>query len=219
MGSAEELTRTLDTLSRIMKEATSRLWTRMAGWTREQLLDAGALTYFAVVKDLAHVAGVFEVEDWLEIDPRAERFRPILNDEFGNAALGELVGSLTLPSQQISPFSMMQHNDGPRRVFTPLPLSVLAGDDYVPSVGPILHGSSNLDPKVDRYQTSRGRLTLAEYNRLAQAHVPADCEDRLRFLCETWVKYNPQAPLAAELYELAQRQSRTLAGRGIGRSD
>jgi len=49
------------------------------------------------------VAGVFEVDDWLTIDPRAERFRPLLNDEYGNAALGALVGGITLPSQQMSP--------------------------------------------------------------------------------------------------------------------
>lgn len=215
MGSAEELTRTLNELTVTMKEATNRLWMRMAGWTRDQLLDAGALVYFAIIKDLAHVAGVFEVEDWLEIDPRAERFRPLLNDEFGNAALGELVGSLTMPSQQTSPFGMMRHNDGPRQAFTPLPLSVLSGEDYVPSIGPIQRGRSNLEPKRDCYRTSRGRLTLAEYNNLAQQNVPAECEERYRFLCETWVKYNAQSPLADELYKVAQRGSRTQANRGL----
>ncbi|MDB6001732.1 MAG: hypothetical protein JWP52_3431 [Rhizobacter sp.] len=214
MGSAEELTRKLNELTAVMKEATNRLWIRMAGWTREQLLDAGALVYFAIVKDLAHVAGVFEVEDWLEIDPRAERFRPLLNDEYGGTALGELVGSITLPSQQTTPFGMMQHNNGPRRTLTPIPLSVLAGEDYVPSVGPIQRGTSSLDAKVDRYTTSRGRLTLAEYNRLAQAHVPVECEDRFRFLCETWVKYNAHTEQADELYKVTQRKSRTLANRG-----
>jgi hypothetical protein len=214
MDSPEVLTQKLNELTAVMKEATNRLWLRMAGWTREQLLDAGALVYFAVFKDLAHVAGVFEVEDWLEIDPRAERFRPLLNDEFGGTALGELVGSITLPSQQTTPFGMMQHNNGPRRMLTPLPLSVLAGEDYVPSVGPIQRGTSNLDAKVDRYTTSRGRLTLAEYNRLAQEHVPLECEDRFRFLCETWVKYNAHTAQADELYKVTQRKSRSLVNRG-----
>lgn len=35
--------------------------------------------------------GVYEVEDWIKIDERANRFRPLLNDEFGHDFLGELV--------------------------------------------------------------------------------------------------------------------------------
>ncbi|CAN5491351.1 hypothetical protein BH10PSE12_BH10PSE12_07300 [soil metagenome] len=216
MGSAEELTDKFRELSGILKEATNRLWVRMAGWNREQLLDAGALVYFAVIKDLAHVAGVFEIEDWLEIDPRAERFRPLLNDEFSNTFLGELVGSISMPSQKTSPFKMMQHSNAAAHVLTPLPLSVLANEDYVPSSGPIQPGASHLDPKVDRYRTTRGALTLVEYNRLAQENRPAMCEDRYRFLCETWVKYNADSALADELYKVEQRQSRTLHGHGTG---
>jgi hypothetical protein len=212
MGSREELTATFRSLTEVFKEATNGLWMRMAGWTRDQFLDAGALVYFAVCKELAHVAGVFEVDDWLTIDPRAERFRPLFNDEYGNAALGALVGGITLPSQQMSPFTMMQHSNGPTRVFTPLPYAVLAGEDYVGSSGPIQDGATHLDPKVDRYRTSRGVLGLEEYNRLAREQVPAACEDRYRFLCETWVKYNSGTPLADELYALERRGSRTLTG-------
>ena len=188
---------------------------RMAGWNRDQLLDAGALVYFAVCKDLAHVAGVFAVEDWLEIDPRAERFRPLLNDEYSNTFLGELVAGVTLPGQQLSPFAMMQHSDRPTRIFTPIPYAILAGEDYIASVGPILRGSSNLVPKVDRYQTSKGVLTLAEYNHEAQKAIPETCQERYRFLCETWVKYHSDTPLADELYRVEQRRSRTLKDAGI----
>lgn len=216
MGSAEELTRTLTGLTTVMKDAMQKLWTRMAGWSRDQLVDAGLLMYSSIIKDLAHVAGVYEVEDWLEIDPRVERFRPLMNDEVANALLTELVGTVTLPSQQTSPFGMMRHNDGPRQFYTPLPLSVLAGEDYISTVGEPQRGSSHLGPKIDRYRTSRGTLTLAEYNRLAREHVPTECEDRWRFLCETWVKYNAQSSEANDLYKLAQRTSRTLAGRGTG---
>ena len=219
MASREELIQTFRALNEVMKDATNKLWVRMAEWSREQLLDAGALVYFAVIKDLAHVAGVFEVEDWLEIDPRAERFRPLLNDEYAAAVLGELVGSLTLPNQRVSPFTMMQHNNAASRMFTPLPLSILSGEDYVPSAGLPRRGGSNLEAKVDRYQTSRGRLTLAEYNRLAQEHTPEICSDRYRFLCETWLKYNADTPLADELYKIEQRQSRTRKDRGAKRGE
>ena len=61
MGSAGELTDTFDTLNGIFKDATNKLWLRIAGWTRDQMIDAGALTYFDIIKDLAHVAGVYEV--------------------------------------------------------------------------------------------------------------------------------------------------------------
>ena len=215
MDSRDELVTTFRQLNDTLKDATRKLWMRMAEWSRDQLLEAGALMYFAVVKDLAHVAGVFEVADWLEIDPRADRFRPLLNDEFGNTALGELVGLLSLPGQRTTPFGMMQHSNQPTRMFTPLPYSVLAGEDYVPSCGPIKPGTTMIDAKIDRYTTTRGTLTLAEYNRLAREHIPEICADRYRFLCETWVKHNAHTPLADELYMLEQQHSRTLKGKGI----
>jgi hypothetical protein len=218
MNSAEELTRTFRTLNNILKDATNKLWTRMAGWSRDQLLDAGALVYFAIVKDLAHVAGVFAVEDWLQIDPRADRFRPILNDEFASSALGELVGGISLPSQQISPFAMMQHSGRAARVFTPLPYSVLAGEDFVGSAGGIMAGKSHLDTKIDRYRTTQGVLTLDEYNRRACEHVPVVCSDTYRFLCETWVKYHPDDPRREELYRLERTHSRTLRESGSGQA-
>ena len=217
MGSAAELTDTFRSLNGIFKDATHKLWRRIAGWTRDQMIDAGALTYYNIMKDLAHVAGVFEVGDWLEIDPRAERFRPLLNDEFSDALLGSLVVGLDLPSERRSPYTMMQYSDAPVNVYTPLPYSVLGGDDYVPSCGPLQQGSSHLDPKVDRYRTTAGVLTLEEYNRRAREFTPAVCRDRYRHLCETWVKYNHRTPLADELYRLEQRHSRNLHDRGAGR--
>jgi hypothetical protein len=217
MGSAAELTATFNSLNGIFKDATNKLWRRIAGWTRDQMIDAGALIYYNVIKDLAHVAGVFEVEDWLTIDPRAERFRPLLNDEFSNQLLGSLVVGLDLPGSRRSPYSMMQYSDAPAKVFTPLPYSVLAGDDYVPRCGPPQLGTSHLDPKVDRYRTTAGVLTLAEYNRRAREFTPTLCQDQYRHLCETWVKYNYRTPQADELYRLEQRHSRTVKDKGAGR--
>ncbi len=216
MGSRQELTATFVRLNEVMKEATSKLWLRIAGWTRDQMLDAGALTYYNIIKDLAHVAGVFEADDWLTIDPRAERFRPLFNDEFSDQLLGSLVVAHDLPNNRQSPYQMMQLSDKPSRCYTPLPYSVLAGDEYVPSAGGIRPGTSHLDPKVDRYRTSQGLLTLAEYNRRARDFTPESCTDKYRFLCETWVKYNHRTQLAQDLYRLEQRHSRTLHDRGTG---
>jgi hypothetical protein len=214
MSSHEELTATLHSLTERIKDATNKLWQRIAGWTRDQMIDAGALTYFSICKDLAHVAGVYDPQDWMTIDERAERFRPLLNDEYSNAVLGELVGMLTLPSQRITPYAMMQHSDKPTRVFTPIPYAILRGESYVPSCGPVFPGATTLGASAGRYQTSQGILTLDEYNRRAQEWTPPICADRYRFLCETWVKYNAETPLADELYRLEQTRSRTLHGRG-----
>ena len=61
----------------------------MAGWTREQMIDAGLLVYFGVLKDVAHFAGVYEQDDWFMVDERAQRFKPLMNDEYGDRAIAE----------------------------------------------------------------------------------------------------------------------------------
>jgi hypothetical protein len=219
MGSREELTKTFLELNQQVKDATKKLWQRMAAWTRDQMIDAGAVTYFAICKDLAHIAGTYEMEDWMLIDERAERFRPLLNDEYSRDCLGELVGLLTHPSQRTNEYTMMQHSDGPTRMYTPIPYSILDGDDYTPTCGPIYPGDSCLPRKQDRYQTSRGVLTLEEFNAQVRDFKPA--AHKYRFLDATWVKSNSHTALADDMYKADQARSRNLAGKGAGlkRSD
>ena len=107
------------------------------------------------------------------IDERAERFRPLLNDEYSNALLGELVGTMTNPSQRLSEYSMMMHADTPSRMYSHIPYAVLDGGDFTRTVGPLRPGRSHLTPKQDRYTTSQGVLTLAEYNHRVRAAFPA----------------------------------------------
>ncbi len=216
MGSREELTATFIDLTARIKIATTKLWEEMAGWTRDQQLDAGALVYFAVGKEFAHIAGCYDVNDWMMIDERAERFRPLLNDEYGNLFLGELVGYISTPSQRMHDYTMMQHTDLPRRALSYFPYSMLQDDDYAPTVGPLRPGASNLSTKVDRYRTSEGVLTQEEYNRRSREFVPDVCGERFRFLCADWVKYNYDTALADELFKLEQQFSRLLKGRGAG---
>jgi hypothetical protein len=214
MASTDELTAVFNDLTDRLKQAMNSLWMRVAGWSRDQLLDAGALIYTSAMRNLAHIAGVFDADDWFAIDPRAERFRPLLNDEFAEGALGEIAGLISLPSQQASPFVMMQHGNRPARMYTPLPCSLVADHDYAPSTGELRQGTSHLAPKEDRYLTSRGKLTVAEYNAAARAHEPAASSARFRYLCETWVTYHRHTPLADELYRHEQRRSRQLLDRG-----
>src|ERR1700732_155590 len=159
MGSKEELTACFQSLTDKVKTASNKLWRRIAGWSRDQMIDAGAITYFSIVKDLAHVAGVYDVADWMEIDERAGRIRPVVNDEYSRDVLGGLCLG-TLPSHQLHGYAMMQHADLPRRLFTHVPYSILQGEDYVASCGPIYPGITHLEPKLDRYTTTRGVLSL-----------------------------------------------------------
>ena len=69
-------------------------------WLDEPAAGRWRTGLFGCAKELAHIAGVYEMEDWMMIDDRAEHFRPLLNDEYGNLFLGELVGFISCPSQK-----------------------------------------------------------------------------------------------------------------------
>jgi hypothetical protein len=213
MSSREELIATFRSLNEKVKDATARLWKRIASWSRDQMIDAGAITYFAIIKDLAHVAGVYEMEDWMLVDERAQRFRPLLNDEFSRDALAELVGYVSHPSQLLNDYMMASHNNAPKRMYTPIPFSILAGEEWTASSGPVYPGSSVLPAKVDRYRTTQGVLSLADYNARVRAQGNLGAE---RFLCETWVKYHSDSAEAKALYEAAQARSPRLRGKGAG---
>lgn len=216
MGSKDELTDTFNELTALIKDATTKLWEEMAGWTRDQQLDAGALMYYGCIKEFAHIAGVYDDDDWSLIDERADKWRPLLNDEYGNLFLGELVGYYTLPSQRMHDYYMMQHTDAPTRGLSYIPHSILATGDYTKTVGPMRPGVINLPRKNDRYRTSQGVLTLEEYNRRVQAFTPTSCSEKFRYLSGEWVKYNHDSELANELYLHEQRNSRKLEGKGAG---
>jgi hypothetical protein len=218
MGSGEELADTSHLLTGKIRTATVALWKRMAGWTRDQMMDAGALVYFSIIKDFAHVAGVYEVDDWMRIDARADKFRPLLNDEFGRDFLGELVGLVSLPSQRLHDYSMMKHKDGPVRYTSHVPYAALSEERAQTPAAPSGPGVTHLSAKIDRYTTTQGRLTLADYNARASAFRSRQMDDRYRFLCDTSVKHGMAPGDVDALYRLEQEQSRILRGKGPGLS-
>jgi hypothetical protein len=215
MSSREELIATFHRLTEQIRTATDKLWREVAGWSRDQMMDAGAITYFAICKDLAHVAGVYDPEDWIKVDERAERFRPLLNDEYSRDILGALC-TATTPTQQIHEYAMMQHADRNTRFYQLIPYSILAGEPYTSGVGETYPGITYLAEKKDIYTTSQGKMSYAEYNRLSRETIPTNASAEHGYLCETWVKYNSETPLADALYRHEQRNSRLLKDKGAG---
>jgi hypothetical protein len=215
MDSASDLADHLDDLRDRMAEATTGMWKMMAGWSREQMIDAGLLVYSGVVKDLAHFAGVYEQEDWFEVDDQAQRFKPLMNDEYGGSLIAEIVGLVSMSSQQESEYHMAKFNNGRGEMWTRVPYSILADDDWTSTVGPIGPGHTSLPAKTAGWNTTRGVLDLAENNRLARAFRPAGWD--LRFYDDdAWIKQHADDPRAQDLYRAAQASSVVLEGRGAG---
>lgn len=211
MGSAGELAETFEALTAKLKRATVELWKRMSGWSRDQMMDAGAIVYFSIIKDLAHLAGVYEFDDWMTVDVRADRFRSLFNDEFGRDFLGELVGLVDLPSQLLSSYNMMQHNNRPARYLSHLPTDAVCGAPISMEAGVTQHRA-----KQNRYTTTGGPLSLSEYNQRAGNFRPAAMAPELRNLSDSWIRWHPDDWRVRELYLLEQRASRRLAGLGAG---
>ena len=215
MESAESLTKKFNQLTDQVTEANQKLWKSMASWTRAQMLEAGALVYFNIPKDLAHVAGVYEQSDWMEIDDRAKRFIPLLNDEFGRDCLTELVGLVSLPSQVANEYTMGQHHNAPKRMYSPIPYGILNSGDYTRTSGQLYPGSS-LFNKTAKWATTKGSLTQDEYNRSVREFTPTACNREYRYVDDYWMKYHGSEKVANDLYLFTQRNSRRLKGKGSG---
>ena len=216
MDNREKLTDTFNRLLETFAQATQKLWQRIAGWSRAEMIDAGALVYFSIAKDLAHIAGVYEQSDWMEIDARARRFAPLLNDEYSRDVLTELVGLVSLPSQIANEYTMGQHSNAPKRTHSPIPYAVLRSGDYTTTCGPLYPGDTVLGPKTSKWTTSRGSLSQDEYNMAVRDFTPTAATDRFRFLDDYWIKYNADDAEANAFYHIAQQHSQHLRGCGAG---
>ncbi len=213
MDSASELADYLDDVREKMTEATTGMWKMMASWSREQMIDAGLLVYYAVIKDLAHYAGVYEQDDWFTIDERVQRFKPLFNDEYGNSLIAEIVGLVSMSSQNWSEYHMAKFSDARGEMWTPVPYSVLEDDEWTSTVGAIRPGTTSLPAKTAPYTTTRGKLSQDECNRLAKEFRPTGWELR-HYDDDTWLKNHAGDPRARELYVAAQASSTVLRDRG-----
>lgn len=217
MEDRDSLAETMESYREILNEATADLWKRIASWSREQMIDAGALVYSSVAKDFAHLAGTYRQEDWFELDERVQRFKPLMNDEYARDNLGEMVGLLSLPHQKSSEYQMARYSNLNQNMMTGIPYDVLARpEQFAPTVGDRsrFRGSTSLEAKTGLWVTSAGRLGLDEYNEKARAFTPTVQGQELRYLDEEWVKRYHGTPEADALYRASQQHSRTLADRG-----
>lgn len=216
MDNPSTLTDFLENEREVITKATSDLWSVMAGWTRDQLVDSGTLVYYAVPKDLFHIAGIYDQDDWMLIEDRAQRFKPLMNDEYGRDLIAELVGYISLSSQQGDDYTMSKYSGAPGDMWSTIPYPALLGEEVTSGVGPIRGGHSSLPPKTSTWTTTRGRLTLDEANRLARELDPLPAREPYCFLDDRWLKDHATDPRAEELYRHTQRQSRLLVGKGTG---
>jgi hypothetical protein len=111
-------------------------------------------------------------------------------------------------------YQLMQHSNLPANTYSLIPYSILDDDDYTATCGDVEPGITYLEPKQDRYRTTQGVLTLAEYNQRVKAFTPRMNSDRFRHKCESWVKYHFDSPEAEEMYRIEQESSRNLRGQG-----
>jgi hypothetical protein len=214
MTDADELADTFERLRTVLQEATTNLWKVIAGWSRDQMLEAGALVYYAVPKDIAHIAGIYEQDDWFHFEDRAQRFKPLMNDDYGQMMLAELVGYLSLPTQQANRYQMGRFSNQPFHMQQGIPYSILQDDEWTPSVGPMTPGSTSLPAKTGLWQTTQGKLTIDDLNARCREFTPKFAQQPFVYLDDWWVKYNFDRPEADELYRYTQKDSRNLAGRG-----
>ena len=216
MDNASTMADYLDHSREEMSKTTAELWKVISGWTRDQMIDAGLLVYYAVAKDLAHFAGVYEQDDWFTVEDRTQRLKPIMNDEYGNNSIAELVGYISLASQKNNPYSMSKWSNVDSDMWSLIPYSVLQGDEWTSSVGPIRGGSSSLPKKTGLSTTTRGKLTQDEANAAAREFTSGAVAAGSKYYDDTWIKNNYDRPEADALYRATQANSPALAGKGAG---
>jgi hypothetical protein len=109
-----------------------------------------------------------------------------------------LVGLITLTSQNRSPHRMARYSDQRSEMWSSVPYSVLADDNWTTGVGPIVAGSTSLPAKTAKWKTTQGKLTQEECNAAAKA-FGSKAHDLRFYDDDVWVKNHPDDPKAAEL--------------------
>ncbi|MBN8866253.1 MAG: hypothetical protein J0H98_01745 [Solirubrobacterales bacterium] len=233
MGSRRELTDTLNELTDLMTEATRALYRRFSGYSMDQMIEAGILTYYQAPVDVLRMAGLYEQSEWDTIDQRTRRLWTLNNEEYSldsyidhfNLAAGKLGAQSEYYLHPIS-YGVWRRGGGrddlPRagRTREFVPADVLVDHDYSLRVNPdgvaSVQGDRKLPEKTAGFVTSQGRLTQDEMNRAAAEWSSPLLRQPWRSLDDAAVKWSWQEPETADLYRYTQEGSRLLEGRGAG---
>ena len=231
MGSRRELIDTFDELTAALGKATRELYTRFAGMSNAQMVEAGIATYLRAPVDLTMLAGVYDHSEWDFVDDRTRRLWEIYNEEYSYdayvdkfAALGGLRGGQS--EYYLHPITYGVWRRGgrvgdlpaPGRSGELVPGDVLRDHDYSRRVNPgglsDSRGTWSLPEKTGRITVAAGRLTEDELNAAARAARSPLFEAPWRHLDEATVKWRYDDPDVEAMYRYAQEHSRLLQGRG-----
>ena len=231
MGSARELTDTLGELTAEVTAATRRLYSRFAGMSFTEMVEAGMNTYLRAPVDMAMMAGTYRQSDWDMVDDRTRRLWELYNEEYAfDAYVDNFAGMVGLRGSHteyyLHPISygVWRRAGGAGPLPTPgryaglIPAAVMRGHDYSRRVntGGLsgARGSFTLPAKTGRYTFACGRLDEDELNDRARAFDSPLLDTPWRLYDEAAVKWRWADPDVDAMYRYGQERSRLLHDRG-----
>ena len=110
---------------------------------------------------------------------------------------------------------MAMHNNSNKRMYSPVPYTILQSGDYTATSGPLQPGST-VFKKQSGWRTSRGMLDMPAYNKAVQAFTPSACLPESRYIDDNWVKYHAKDADVEAHYKKTQATSRRLVNKGAG---
>jgi hypothetical protein len=231
MDSAAELSETLVELTAKIAHATRELYARFAGFSFDQMVEAGMSTYLRAPVDASVMAGSYSQAEWDRVDDRTRRLWAIYNEEYAYdayvdkfAALVGLRGSQSDYYLHPVAYGVWRRSGAKSPLPTPgrsanlVPADVLQDHDYAPRVNPDgltdIKGSWSLPAKTGKYTLACGRLTEAEMNQRARTFSSPLLEAPWRHLDEQAVKWRWEEPEVDAMYRYAHEHSRLLRDQG-----
>lgn len=233
MGSRKELVDTLNELTDLMTEATRSLYRRFSGYSMDQMIEAGIVTYYQAPVDVLRMAGLYDQSEWDTIEQRTRRLWTLNNEEYSldsyidhfNLAAGKLGAQNEYYLHPVA-YGVWRRGGGKEelpqagRTREFVPATVLSDHDYSRRVNPdgvgSLAGDRKLPVKTAGFVTSQGRLSQEEMNEAARNFDSPLLEEPWRNLDDAAVKWSWQDPTTDELYRYTQERSRLIEGRGAG---
>jgi hypothetical protein len=233
MDSKQDLIDTLEDLTEKMTEATRRLYRRFSGYSMDQMIEAGIVTYYQAPIDVIRMSGNYEQSEWDMIDDRTMRLWNVFNEEY---ALDSYVDHFNLAAGQlgaqneyyIHPISYGVWRRGGAGEEVPatgrtrefVPGSVLSDHDYSRRVNPggvgDVKGDRKIPAKTTGFVTSQGNLTQEQMNAKAREWDSPLLREPWRNIDDAAVKWGWRGDQVNDLYRYVQAGSRLIEDRGAG---